>query len=285
MSIEIATVDGPDDIDKIKKFIATQSGKPFECFQRLYNYNRIDEQIPYGVMAIADGAVVGSWALLHQGMITHRGKRRLIVNLSTWYVEPQHPGLIPLIMLKRVMEICRNCDITSYTPNDGVEKMLSRFGFKKMPIRRFFFHLFDVAPSVLSRSSVTVRRIAFRPEHYADIFDDIVDPCRSISVHEVTSPGIRAILIAKRIQHRRASGLIRLPSLAVMHCTDYGVLKDAMDVIALRLMVSERVPMVSLYVPAEYETERGREMPSRYLIHSPVGIEKIPPVNSELWVL
>jgi hypothetical protein len=85
---------------------------------------------PYGHLLMAKKSPAGVLLTLHGETVMPDGSCCNVTNLSSWYVEPKHRMLAP-IMLHGVLR-ARDTVFTDLTPSDRVIPMLPAFGFKPL---------------------------------------------------------------------------------------------------------------------------------------------------------
>ncbi len=95
---------------------------------RLRQYGSTQDAATAGYLLQSDGRDVG--VILTIPSVRHRGdgSSRPVVNLSSWYIDPEHRWRAPR-MLQRVVA-CDATLFTDLTPTEPVRAMIGRFGFR-----------------------------------------------------------------------------------------------------------------------------------------------------------
>jgi len=123
-----------------------------QAVQRITRHNADSGQTSIGQLLVVKGVPVGVMLTLHQSRDTDGNPCR-ITNLSSWYVEPEHRVLAPLML--REMTRDPGSVYTDLTPSKGVARMLPQLGFKPLNVGVSAIALPLAALGGVGRSSVS----------------------------------------------------------------------------------------------------------------------------------
>lgn len=97
---------------------------------QIIRYNASSEQNSIGQLLVVKGSTAGVMLTLRSQIFGTDGRPRNVTNLSSWYVEPEHRLLAPLMLREMVCD--RAAVFTDLTPSKEVVRMLPAFGFKPL---------------------------------------------------------------------------------------------------------------------------------------------------------
>lgn len=100
------------------------------ALQRIVRYNAYSDRRSIGQFLVAKGRCVGVMLTPHTELRDKDGHPYNITNLSSWYVEPEHRVLAPLMLREMVRE--PGTIFTDLTPSKDVVRLLPPLGFKPL---------------------------------------------------------------------------------------------------------------------------------------------------------
>jgi len=100
------------------------------AIERIARYNRQSDQGSVGSLLVAKGAHVGIMLTLRGRARDENGNAYDVTNLSSWYVDPEHRRLAPL-MLREIVRDDKTV-FTDLTPSAEVARMLPLLGFRPL---------------------------------------------------------------------------------------------------------------------------------------------------------
>lgn len=100
-----------------------------ELIRRTREFMPEDSGWPVGYLFEHENRAIGVMLTLASPRSSGDGREGLVVNLSSWYVEPEHRGLAPMMLFRILKD--RTPVYTNLTPLPAVLSMVERLGFTR----------------------------------------------------------------------------------------------------------------------------------------------------------
>ena len=94
-----------------------------------------NSEIPYAAIKQKNNIIKIAILILQQGK-TEDGDKN-IVNLSSWYAEPEMRGPASVFFARSLIKALGNNILTDYTPSEAVARLFKSLGFREMIVRKF----------------------------------------------------------------------------------------------------------------------------------------------------
>jgi hypothetical protein len=199
--------------------------------------------VPLGHLLMADDTPVG--VILTPASVRTRpdGTRQKIINLSSWYIHPDHRWRAP-VMLRAVLRD-QDAVYTDLTPSFEVQKLLPAFGFA--PVNRGLRRLFTPFAALARRVFGRVRDLKKVP------VEALAEPTRALLESHRAFDCMPCALQAEGAWHPllfKSRSVRRLPAAELVYCDDHAVLERHLAAVAryllrrgkLFLIVEDRTP-------------------------------------------
>ena len=103
-----------------------------QALERVARYNECSGRRTFGRLLTARGKPVGAMLTLSDNSQLADGAQYTVTNLSSWYVDPDHRWLAPLMLRDMVRGEGEGIVFTDLTPSDRVLPMLPPLGFRPL---------------------------------------------------------------------------------------------------------------------------------------------------------
>jgi hypothetical protein len=224
--------------------------------QRVARYNAWHGATESGRVLITKGKLAGVILLIHSLSRQQSGTPYKVTNLSSWYVEPEHRHLAPL-MLRNLLRM-ENTMFTDLSPSASVIPMLGPLGFR---------------PINAGLAAVALPTAALQPAHGGSVMglEDVTpgalrDSTLSHLEFHMQFGALAAVLYVKGIYHPLLfveRTVRRLPTVQLLYCEDNFCFHRCISAVARFLLKKGKLLML-IDIPPNGTTPgvpfRGRGM-------------------------
>ena len=287
MHLDIQSIITYSDLDKAIHFLHTNSLAKKITVDKLWEINK---SISCSGLIVFDafGEIVGAILYIYQGRILANKQLTNIVNLSSWYVLSEYRGLLPVMMIRSTLEKLKESYITNYTPTINVQKILLKFGFNYMPVKKYI--CLPIAFIVSNYYYFLFGKLKHIPIDY--IVDKIPSLCRPIrsdcdtilfgfmiGCHTVYLGGSIDIS-EKYVLHKK----IIIRSFSINWISDENIYAKYASQIAAKICIKLRVYFIIITVHESVKIQYTfKQLKSSYMVTSLPSVW-IPPIGSELFI-
>jgi hypothetical protein len=209
--------------------------------ERVARYNAWSKEPEIGQLLIANGKPAGVILTLHSHSLQACGARYKVTNLSSWYVDPQHRHLAPL-MLRKLMR-ASDTVFTDLSPSDRVIPMLGPLGFRPLNAGLVAIALPLAAFRTPRGGSVIgledVNRAALSPST-RELFERHVQFGALAAVLSADGRHVPLLFIERTIR--------KLPAVQLVYCDDNRLFCQHMGAVA-RFLLKRRKPLMIIDIP------------------------------------
>jgi len=245
--------------------------------ERVARYNASHGRPGIGQLLMAGGKPTGVVLTLHSLSQPTRGTRQMVTNLSSWYIDPEHRHLAPLML--RNMVRSKEMVFTDLSPSDRVIPMLAPLGFR---------------PLNAGLTAIALPFAALRPPRghvtgLEDVDRQALDPSTLTQLEQHAQFGaIAAVLYA----NGRPNPLLfiertirKLPAVQLVYCEDNSVFRAHLQDIA-RFLLGKRKLLLVMDIPPDGQAP-GLPFPRRGMKFAKGGCfeNKTDYAGSEMLVL
>lgn len=248
------------------------------ALDRIDRYNKLNDYPTLGRLLVVKGARVGVMLTIKSHARNTNGNPHDVINLSSWYVDPEHRRLAPLML--REMIRCDDTVFTDLTPSADVVRMLPLLGFKPLNL--------GLAAIALPLAALH-RRGSARVSSFESFDRSTLHPEDQIRLERNAQFGGMAAILTVNGRHHPllfASRTVRhIPTASLIYCDDVRTLMDNIHAVA-RFLLKRGKLMLIVDIPLDAQV-RGTQFLGRGLKFAKGtdevgGINKIDYSGSEL---
>ena len=287
MHLDIQSIITYSNLDKAINFLHSNSLAKKITVDKLWEINRC---ISCSGLIVFDafGDIVGAILYVYQGRILANKQMINIVNLSSWYVLSEYRGLLPVMMIRSTLEKLKDSYITNYTPTINVQKILLKFGFNYMPVKKYI--CFPIVYVFSNYSHFLFSKLKnISTDYIADKIPSLSRPIRSdcdtiffsfmIRCHTVYLGGSIDIS-EKYVLHKK----IIIRSFSINWISDENIYAKYAPLIAAKICIQLGVYFITFTVHENVKIDYSyKQLNSSYMVDSLSSVW-IPPIGSELFI-
>lgn len=205
--------------------------------ERVARYNRYGGQGAIGQLLIAGGKPAGVMLTLSGQAQRADGTPYRVTNLSSWYIDPEHRRLAPLMLSKLVRP--QDVVFTDLTPSDRVIPMLPLLGFRPLNAG---ISAIALPIAALSRAEdVRVRDLK-------DCGNDVLKADTRARLERNAEFGATAAVLTDGDKHHPllfvSRTLRRLPAAQIIYCEDNALLRKRIGAVARFLLKKGKLVLI-----------------------------------------
>ena len=234
----------------------------------------------YGFAIESNKIIYGAVLTFFQGSINNEpGNFNDIYNISTFYVEKHFRGIPSIVLIKNLIESLNDCILTNYTANYKVQKILISLGFDLMDS-------FDYRSNSLSLDTFfTLKKLKIENLNLINMNNFIFFKPNIYSENNLTYLKIDAISleIIGKISYKKLA-ILKLPFFVILWSSNETSLYKNLNKIKIYLFKKHNCLGVKIYSEKfiNFNSLKGVIRKSNFLVKSPINVDYIPPLGSEL---
>jgi hypothetical protein len=227
-----------------------------QAVERITRYNQYGSRRGIGHLLAVKGKRAGVLLTLNSETQAAEDRRYRVTNLSSWYVDPEHRRLAPLMLREAIRD--RETVFTDLTPSAEVVRMLPLLGFGPL----------NTGISAIALPVAAVQRTAdARVLDLESIDDGVLAPeTRTLMERNAEFGAIAAVLSAGGRHYPLLfiyRTLRRLPAAQLIYCDDNAAMMKEIGAIARFLLKRRRLILV-IDIPPDRQAP-GTHFPGRGL--------------------
>ena len=237
----------------------------------------------YGVGVYDGESIKGAVLFIYQGSILVDSNAVNVVNLSSWYMDPDYRGIPTISIARFMLNVLQDCFITNYTANEHISKLLLKLKFRKMGLKRNSVLIHKSLSGLLGKG-VHVSKIKPKNIKLASRYISGFQYNRNFRYYEVECGDEVVQLIGKVVHFKRSIFGIRftLRAFSIVWTSDEEKLASLWNKVALKLMVYAGVMKLMCEFSCSNFQLQWHEKEHNYLIYGDVKVDSIRPLQSEL---